>query len=117
MGAAKRLIASLGEKLDRGRYQVVSAGTTGSARRLVGAMVGASVVKNEITAHAIGTTALYPQVRTIFEIGGQDSKIILVEHGVVVDYAMNTLCAAGTGSFLSSPTGWGWKWSSSGRLR
>lgn len=59
-------------------------------------------MKNEITAHAIGTTALYPQVRTIFEIGGQDSKIILVEHGVVVDYAMNTLCAAGTGSFLSS---------------
>lgn len=102
MGAAKRLINSLGEKLDRSRYQVVSAGTTGSARRLVGAMIGASVVKNEITAHAIGTTALYPQVRTIFEIGGQDSKIILVEHGVVVDYAMNTLCAAGTGSFLSS---------------
>ena len=41
-------------------------------------------------------------MRTIFEIGGQDSKIILIENGVVVDYAMNTLCAAGTGSFLSS---------------
>ena len=43
-----------------------------------------------------------PDVRTILEIGGQDSKIILVENGVAVDYAMNTLCAAGTGSFLSS---------------
>ena len=43
-----------------------------------------------------------PEVRTIFEIGGQDSKIILLKHGVVTDYAMNTLCAAGTGSFLSS---------------
>ena len=40
--------------------------------------------------------------RTILEIGGQDSKIILVENGVAVDYAMNTLCAAGTGAFLSS---------------
>ena len=65
-------------------------------------MVGATMVKNEITAHAVGTTALYPNVRTILEIGGQDSKIILVENGVAVDYAMNTLCAAGTGSFLSS---------------
>ncbi len=60
------------------------------------------MVKNEITAHAVGTTTLHPNVRTIFEIGGQDSKIILLENGVVVDYAMNTLCAAGTGSFLSS---------------
>ena len=104
--------------LDRSRYQVVSAGTTGSARRLVGAMVGASVVKNEITAHAIGTTALYPQVRTIFEIGGQDSKIILVEHGVVVDYAMIHFVRQGQARFCPArPTGWGWRWSSSGRLR
>ena len=65
-------------------------------------MLGATMVKNEITAHAVGTTTLYPDVRTILEIGGQDSKIILVENGVAVDYAMNTLCAAGTGSFLSS---------------
>ena len=60
------------------------------------------MVKNEITAHAVGTTTFYPDVRTILEIGGQDSKIILVENGVAVDYAMNTLCAAGTGAFLSS---------------
>ena len=65
-------------------------------------MLGASVVKNEITAHAVGTLSLHPDVKTILEIGGQDSKIILLEDGIVVDYAMNTLCAAGTGSFLSS---------------
>ena len=59
-------------------------------------------VKNEITAHAVGTTFLHPDVRTILEIGGQDSKIICVESGIAVDYAMNTLCAAGTGAFLSS---------------
>ena len=80
----------------------MAAGTTGSARKLVGAMCNASIVKNEITAHAVGTTTLHPDVRTILEIGGQDSKIICVENGVAVDYAMNTLCAAGTGSFLSS---------------
>lgn len=73
-----------------------------SARQLVGTVVGATVVKNEITAHAVGTTTFHPDVRTILEIGGQDSKIILVENGVAIDYAMNTLCAAGTGAFLSS---------------
>ena len=102
MGAAKKVIAALGEKIDKNEYKVVAAGTTGSARKLVGAMCNASIVKNEITAHAVGTTTLHPDVRTILEIGGQDSKIICVENGVAVDYAMNTLCAAGTGSFLSS---------------
>lgn len=99
--ATKNLLHTLSGQLPDS-VQVTAVGTTGSARRLIGAITGASVVKNEITAHAIGTTSLYPDVRTIFEIGGQDSKIILVENGVVVDYAMNTLCAAGTGSFLSS---------------
>jgi predicted CoA-substrate-specific enzyme activase len=80
-------------------------GVTGSARKLVGAITDAVVVKNEITAHAIGATARCPEVRTIIEIGGQDSKIILVDDGVVVDYAMNTLCAAGTGAFLSAQAG------------
>ncbi|SDB09895.1 acyl-CoA dehydratase activase [Eubacterium oxidoreducens] len=100
--ASKKVIAQLNEQLDHNNYTVVSAGTTGSARKLVGAMIGASIVKNEITAHAVGTTTLHPDVHTILEIGGQDSKIIIVEDGVAVDYAMNTLCAAGTGSFLSS---------------
>lgn len=102
LGAAKELITMLEKQFDKTSYHIVATGTTGSARNLVGAMVGATMVKNEITAHAIGTTSLYPKVRTILEIGGQDSKIILVENGVAIDYAMNTLCAAGTGSFLSS---------------
>lgn len=102
IGAVKKIISILKKKMDFTKYQVVSIGTTGSARKLIGSLLGASVVKNEITAHAIGTTSIYPDVRTIFEIGGQDSKIILLKNGIVVDYAMNTLCAAGTGSFLSS---------------
>ena len=100
--AVKRLISSLKNKFDSDKYKIISVGTTGSARKLVGAIVDASVVKNEITAHAIGTKSIIPNVRTILEIGGQDSKIIILKDGVVVDYAMNTLCAAGTGSFLSS---------------
>lgn len=99
--AAKSVISELNDQLPVGLI-IVGAGTTGSARRLVGAMLGATVVKNEITAHAVGTTYLHPDVRTILEIGGQDSKIICVADGIAVDYAMNTLCAAGTGSFLSS---------------
>lgn len=65
-------------------------------------MIDANVIKNEITAHAIGTSSIYPDVHTILEIGGQDSKIILLNNGIITDYSMNTLCAAGTGAFLSS---------------
>ena len=102
MGAVKCLLKALEAQLKERDVQIVSVGTTGSARKLIGVMTGASVVKNEITAHAIGTTTVHPDVRTIFEIGGQDSKIVIIENGFVTDYAMNTLCAAGTGSFLSS---------------
>ena len=82
--------------------KIVGVGTTGSARKLIGSILNANIIKNEITAHAIGTLSKYPDIKTIIEIGGQDSKIILIEDGIVVDYAMNTLCAAGTGAFLSS---------------
>ena len=102
IGAVKKLLHLLEQQFDKERWKIVAVGTTGSARQLVGTVVGATMVKNEITAHAVGTTAFYPNVRTILEIGGQDSKIILIENGIAVDYAMNTLCAAGTGAFLSS---------------
>lgn len=101
VGAVKELIENLKKQIDK-EVTVVSTGTTGSARKLIGTILGASIIKNEITAHAIGTLSKYKDVKTIFEIGGQDSKIILIENGIVTDYAMNTLCAAGTGSFLSS---------------
>lgn len=100
--AVKNVVKELKSKTNLNKYKVVGVGTTGSARKLIGTILGANVIKNEITAHAIGTMSIYPDVRTIFEIGGQDSKIILIDNGIVTDYAMNTLCAAGTGSFLSS---------------
>lgn len=102
MKAVKELIGNLKEGFDTDKYKIVNSGVTGSARRLIGTIIGATTIKNEITAHAIGTISRHPDVRTILEIGGQDSKIILIENKIVVDYAMNTLCAAGTGSFLSS---------------
>jgi len=74
--------------------------TTGSARYLAGVIVGADLVKNEITSHAVAALLYTPEVQTIIEIGGQDSKIIIVRDGVVTDFGMNTVCAAGTGSFL-----------------
>jgi len=74
--------------------------TTGSARYLAGVIVGADLVKNEITSHAVATLNYFPQVQTIIEIGGQDSKLIIVRDGIVTDFGMNTVCAAGTGSFL-----------------
>ncbi|NLT96242.1 MAG: 2-hydroxyglutaryl-CoA dehydratase [Clostridia bacterium] len=80
--------------------KIKAAGTTGSGRQLAGMIVGADVVKNEITAHAVAAVSLIPDVHSVLEIGGQDSKIIIIENGVVADFAMNTVCAAGTGSFL-----------------
>ncbi|MDH4139441.1 MAG: acyl-CoA dehydratase activase [Coriobacteriia bacterium] len=102
LAAVKRVLAEVELQAEAAEESVAAVGVTGSARELVGAALGAQVVKNEITAHAMGTLARHPDVQTILEIGGQDSKIILVRNGVPVDYAMNTLCAAGTGSFLSA---------------
>ena len=80
--------------------EICGVATTGSARYLAGVIVNADLVKNEITSHATAALRYMPEVSTIIEIGGQDSKIILVRDGVVTDFGMNTVCAAGTGSFL-----------------
>lgn len=79
---------------------VGAVGTTGSGRFLAGALLGADCIKNEITAHAVGVLNWRKDIRTIIEIGGQDSKIIHLQDGLVTDFAMNTVCAAGTGAFL-----------------
>ena len=75
---------------------------TGSGRKLIGKVIGADLVKNEITTHGVAALQVHPGVKTVFEIGGQDSKIIIIREGTVVDFAMNTVCAAGTGSFLDN---------------
>jgi predicted CoA-substrate-specific enzyme activase len=82
------------------RIGIDGVATTGSARHLAAYLVGADLIKNEITAHAIAVIGFLPEAKTIVEIGGQDSKVIVLRNSVVVDFAMNTVCAAGTGSFL-----------------
>ncbi|MBN2480278.1 MAG: hypothetical protein JXB19_00940 [Bacteroidales bacterium] len=82
------------------RVNIKAVGTTGSGRYLTGDFVGADTIQNEITAQATAAIAIDPEVDTIFEIGGQDSKYIHIDNGVIVDFEMNKVCAAGTGSFL-----------------
>jgi predicted CoA-substrate-specific enzyme activase len=79
---------------------IAGVGTTGSGRYLAAGFVGGDVVRNEITAQATAALHIDPDVDTIFEIGGQDSKYISLHSGAVVDFEMNKVCAAGTGSFL-----------------
>ncbi|MGC1454979.1 MAG: acyl-CoA dehydratase activase [Nitrospirota bacterium] len=97
--AVKQGLAEVGAEIGA-RVKILGAGTTGSGRYLTGDMIGADVVRNEITAQATAAAAIDPTVDTVFEIGGQDSKYISLRDGVVVDFEMNKACAAGTGSFL-----------------
>ena len=97
--AVQEGLASLEARLG-GAVRVVAAATTGSGRTMIGEFVGADVVRDEITCQARGAFAADPQVTTVFEIGGQDSKYVSIRDGRVVDFQMNKVCAAGTGSFI-----------------
>ncbi len=95
----KRAMEDISKGYGEGDY-IAGVGVTGSGRDLAAVMVGADIIKNEITAHGVAVLTSVPDARTVIEIGGQDSKIIIIRNGVVSDFAMNTVCAAGTGSFL-----------------
>ncbi|MEO0216451.1 MAG: acyl-CoA dehydratase activase [candidate division WOR-3 bacterium] len=82
------------------KVEIIGVGTTGSGRYLIGEFVGADLIKNEISAQARAAIEIDPQTDTIFEIGGQDSKYISIKDRTIVDFEMNKVCAAGTGSFL-----------------
>ena len=86
-------------------YEVAGVGVTGSGRRFVGMFVGADLVKTEILAHTVGTLSFYPQVRTLMDIGGEDSKLMTLTNGVLENFRLNSICSAGTGSFLESIAG------------
>lgn len=91
----KELNKEANEKLN-----ISGLGITGSGRYLIGKQIGADIIKDEITAQAKAAIKIDPEVDTIFEIGGQDSKFISITNGTVTDFQMNKVCAAGTGSFL-----------------
>ena len=92
-------LASLAQRVGD-RACVVAAGVTGSGRTMIGKLIGADAVRDEITAQARAAAAADSQVDTVFEIGGQDSKYISLVAGQVADFQMNKVCAAGTGSFV-----------------
>ena len=96
--AVRKGLASIKERFGELVFQAV--GVTGSGRERVGRMLGADAIRDEITAQAAGAAHCVPEVNTVFEIGGQDSKYIQIEDGRVVDFQMNKICAAGTGSFV-----------------
>jgi len=99
VAAVQQGLRQIGGQLPAGA-EIKGVAATGSARYLAGAIVGADLVKNEITCQAVAAVHYVPGVRTVIEIGGQDSKIIIIRDGMVGDFGMNTVCAAGTGSFL-----------------
>jgi len=99
IGMVQQGLKQIKQQLSNGA-DICGVATTGSARYLAGVIVGADLVKNEITSQAVAALQYIPQVQTVIEIGGQDSKIIIIRDGVVTDFGMNTVCAAGTGSFL-----------------
>ncbi|MDR1929192.1 MAG: acyl-CoA dehydratase activase [Treponema sp.] len=102
--ALKECLATIQEKViaDTGDKQIDIrlVAVTGSSREILGVFLETPGVYNEIIAHSVGTTYFDPEVETIFEIGGQDAKYVLLKNGVPIDYAMNEACSAGTGSFL-----------------
>ncbi len=97
--AVKEVMANLAPLVE-GKVRVRAVGITGSGRYLVGNFVGADLIKNEITAQTKAALHIDPEIDTVFELGGQDSKFVYLENGTVLDYQMNKACAAGTGSFI-----------------
>jgi predicted CoA-substrate-specific enzyme activase len=96
--AADRALRTCLERGGLDRAAVIRIVATGYGRRKVSSAL-ASVT--EISCHACGAFHLFPETRTVIDIGGQDSKVIRIgPEGVVVDFAMNDRCAAGTGRFL-----------------
>jgi predicted CoA-substrate-specific enzyme activase len=102
LAALQCILAAVDHLADRqgSRLTVCGAGTTGSGRKFIGRLIGADLVLDEISAHARAAFELNPQVDTIIEIGGQDAKFTTLKNGCVTSAVMNTVCAAGTGSFI-----------------
>ena len=100
VAALKTCVREVQKQLGGVKPRITLCATTGSSRELLGVFLETNGVYNEIIAHAVGTTFFEQDVDTIFEIGGQDAKYVLLNNGVPIDYAMNEACSAGTGSFL-----------------
>jgi predicted CoA-substrate-specific enzyme activase len=102
IGAVRSIVESAA-RCGFGRYHALC--TTGSGRKYIGELLGADLAKNEITSTWKAAVALVPGARTIIEIGGQDSKLITIDNGEIANFRLNSVCAAGTGSFIEQQAG------------
>ena len=90
------------DKINITDYDIKGAGCTGSGRFFTSLLVNADVVKTEILAHTIATLHHYPDVSTILDIGGEDSKIMEIHNGVLSNFVMNSICGGGTGAMIEA---------------
>jgi len=80
-------------------YPESSLSVTGSAGKAIASALGIKAI-NEIVSQSYSIKKLFPDIRAVIEIGGEDSKLIILDSGKIKDFSMNSVCAAGTGSFL-----------------
>jgi len=97
----QKVLEEILQRIPLGQFCSIS--FTGTGGKLLSELLGGNFI-NEIIAQAKAVQHFYPQVRTIIDMGGEDSKLIFIEEEEgsfkISDFSMNTLCAAGTGSFL-----------------
>jgi predicted CoA-substrate-specific enzyme activase len=91
-----------GLKKLKNNVEITAVGITGAGRKLASAFIGADVIKTEILAHAIGTLHYMPEVKTIFDLGHEDSKILILRDEILIDFGMNQICSGGCGAFLEN---------------
>ena len=102
VAAVQRLFSSIADMSEKKKagISIAGAAATGAGRKFAGKIMGADIVIDEISAHARAAREIDPDVDTIIEIGGQDSKFTTLKNGMVTFSIMNNVCAAGTGSFI-----------------
>ena len=84
------------------KVKIKAVGITGSGKEFVKSLVGADYVNSEVMCHAVACLKQYPDVKTIIDIGGEDSKLSLIRDGVITDFQMNRDCGGGTGSMIET---------------
>ena len=84
------------------KVKVSGVGITGSGKEFVKSLVGADYTDSEIISHLVACLKEYPYAKTILDIGGEDSKLMLVSEGILADFQMNRDCGGGTGSMIET---------------
>jgi len=84
------------------QVKISGIGVTGSGANFISSLVGGDHVDSEVIAHLVASLKQYPDARTIMDVGGEDSKLMLVNNGVLTDFQMNKVCGAGSGAMLET---------------